>query len=272
MLKIFHVTIQLYGLRFLKINPFHLTRHVAISRRVKKSAFCSLFIFSLHNISPQYISPGFAPHILDASILIMIATGNSPALTGLPDELLIQIFNLLPSLHDVSALCLVSRRINSVADPILHKSILFEHPKHHLTFSESLATRPRRGSIIQNVRLDYPSHELSDILHHSGGSFRDGFSHAISTMSNLESLEVSVPESLLHGIGTLFNGPFDLACLKTCKSSLYNFVGQTDFNRYHVLSDRGWRVLGSPRKYPHIQSSYLGKSHHSKSETRRARF
>ena len=219
MLKIFHVTIQLYGLRFLKINPFHLTRHVAISRRVK-SPLCSLFIFFLHSKSPQYISPGFAPHILDAPKSIMRAPGSLPTLTGLPDELLIQIFNLVPSLRDVCALCLVSRRINSVADPILHKSILFEHPKHHLTFSESLVTRPRRGSVIQNVRLDYPSHELSDILHHNGGSFRDGFSHAISTMSNLESLEVSVPESLLHGIGTLFNGPFDLACLKTCKSRL----------------------------------------------------
>jgi hypothetical protein len=35
-------------------------------------------------------------------------------------------------------------------------------------------------------------------------------------MSNLEKLDISVPDVLLHGIGTLFNGPFDLACLKTC--------------------------------------------------------
>jgi hypothetical protein len=35
-------------------------------------------------------------------------------------------------------------------------------------------------------------------------------------MSNLETLDISVPVRLLHGIGTLFNGPFDLACLKTC--------------------------------------------------------
>ncbi|KAG7151543.1 hypothetical protein HYQ46_012666 [Verticillium longisporum] len=34
-------------------------------------------------------------------------------------------------------------------------------------------------------------------------------------MSNLETLDISVPVSLLHGIGQLFNGPFDLACLKS---------------------------------------------------------
>ena len=148
----------------------------------------------------------------------MIAKIITSTITGLPDELLIQIFTLLPSLRDLSALCLTSRRLSAVADPVLYKSILFDQPKHHLTFSESLVTRPRRGSIIQNVRLDYPSSELSDILHLKDGSYRiDGFSHAISTMSNLENLLVSVPESLCHGIGTLFNGPFDLACLKTCQ-------------------------------------------------------
>lgn len=147
----------------------------------------------------------------------MIARATTPTLSGLPDELLIQIFRTLPTLRDLCALCLVSWRINSVADPVLYKSILFDEPKHHLTFSQSLVARPRRGSLIQDIRLDYPSHELSDIVHLKDGSYRiDGFSHAISTMSNLENLVVSVPESLCHGIGTLFNGPFDLACLKTC--------------------------------------------------------
>jgi len=45
----------------------------------------------------------------------------------------------------------------------------------------------------------------------------DDFSYAISTMSNLENLVISVPESLCRGIGTLFNGPFDLASLKSCE-------------------------------------------------------
>jgi hypothetical protein len=35
-------------------------------------------------------------------------------------------------------------------------------------------------------------------------------------MSNLEKLDIAVPSALLHGIGSLFNGPFDLACLKYC--------------------------------------------------------
>jgi hypothetical protein len=146
----------------------------------------------------------------------MKVTSNSANLSGLPDELLILIFNLV-SQADLCSLSLVSRRLSSVADPVLYKTILFDQPKHHLTFSQSLVTRPRRGSVIHDVRLDYPSHELSDLMHLKDGSYPlDGFSHAISTMSNLEKLTVSVPESLLHGIGTLFNGPFDLACLKTC--------------------------------------------------------
>lgn len=108
--------------------------------------------------------------------------------------------------------------MNSVADPVLYKSILFDQPKHHLLFSESLVTRPRRGSLIQNVRVDFPSAEMADILCLTDTPHPiDRFSHTISTMSNLEDLVISVPESLSHGIGNLFNGPFDLACLKTCK-------------------------------------------------------
>jgi hypothetical protein len=107
--------------------------------------------------------------------------------------------------------------MNKLADPILHKSISFNAPKHHLTFTESLITRPRRGSLILNVRLEYPSHELSEFFNLGEDERVDRFSHAISTMSNLENLVVSVPESLCKGIGTLFNGPFDLACLKTCE-------------------------------------------------------
>lgn len=65
----------------------------------------------------------------------------------------------------------------------------------------------------------------------------DRFAHAISTMSNLEDLVISVPESLSRGIGTLFNGPFDLACLKTCSSptnpSRYRDI---DRNRHVILS------------------------------------
>jgi len=139
-------------------------------------------------------------------------------LGGLPDEILAEIFGYLPTLHDLCAICLVNRRFYAVADPVLYKSIRFDQPKHHLTFSESLVARPRRGSLIQNIRLEYPSHELTEILSLKDSTSRvDSFSHALSSMSNLESLTISVPESLCHGIGTLFNGPFDLAYLKTCK-------------------------------------------------------
>ncbi len=156
------------------------------------------------------------------------AGGISPArarvLGDLPDELLIQIMGSLPAQRDLCSMCLVSRRMNSVADPVLYKSILFDQPKHHLLFSESLVTRPRRGSLIQNVRVDFPSAELEDILGLTDTPHPiDRFSHTISTMSNLEDLVISVPESLSHGIGNLFNGPFDLAYLKTCKSYYLNY-------------------------------------------------
>lgn len=153
----------------------------------------------------------------------VLRSSNPRRLRDLPDELLIHILEALPSQRDLYSVCLVSRRMNSVADPVLYKSILFDQPKHHFTYSESLLTRPRRGSVIQNVRLEYPSAELSDFLHLTGSPSRiglDGFSLAISTMSNLETLDISVPQSMCRGIGTLFNGPFDLACLKSCKSSL----------------------------------------------------
>ena len=152
----------------------------------------------------------------------MHANGSPLGLGDLPDELLSQILEILPSQSDVCAMCLVNRRINSVADPILHKTILFDEPKHHFTFSESLVTRPRRGSLIRTVRLEYPSSELTDFMSMKDGSYRiDGLSHTISTMSNLENLVVSVPESLCRGLGTIFNGPFDLAYLKSCESTIH---------------------------------------------------
>jgi len=143
-------------------------------------------------------------------------------LLDLPDELLIQILSALPSQHDLFSVCLVSRRMNSLTDPVLHKSILFDQPKHHLTFSESLLTRPRRGSLIQNVRIEYPSSELSEFMfltEERGPGQVDRFSHTLSTMSNLEDLVISVPDTLCRAIGNLFNHPFDLACLKSCETT-----------------------------------------------------
>ncbi|KAF2824187.1 hypothetical protein CC86DRAFT_371573 [Ophiobolus disseminans] len=146
-------------------------------------------------------------------------------LAVLPDELLLQIFETLgrtsrKSLCNVSRL---NRKYHKLSDAVLYKSILFETPELHLTFSESLSRRPRRGSAIHEIKLSYPSSELSHLaldapVHNSylDPTRVDGLSRTLSIMSNLEKLDISVPDVLLHGIGTLFNGPFDLACLKTC--------------------------------------------------------
>ncbi|KAF1913365.1 hypothetical protein BDU57DRAFT_522250 [Ampelomyces quisqualis] len=143
----------------------------------------------------------------------------------LPDELLLQIFETLGRTSRKS-LCNVSRlnkKYHRLSDAVLYKSILFETPELHLTFSESLSRRPRRGSAIHEIKLSYPSSELSHLaldgpVHNSYLDPKrvDGLSRTLSIMSNLETLDISVPDVLLHGIGTLFNGPFDLACLKTC--------------------------------------------------------
>ncbi|KAI3395269.1 hypothetical protein diail_1623 [Diaporthe ilicicola] len=148
----------------------------------------------------------------------------------LPDNLLLLIFDTLAheNRHDICNVSLLSRKYHALADRILYRSILFESPEHHLIFSESLDRRPRRGSMIENIKLEYPSSELSHLIldsaldkqsSSSSNTFRKGvddLSRALASMSNLETLDIAVPVKLLHGIGALFNGPFDLAGLKTC--------------------------------------------------------
>lgn len=143
----------------------------------------------------------------------------------LPDKLLLLIFEMVAadSRPDLLCLSLVNKKCHAIADSVLYKNLLFDSPEQHLTFSESLDRRPRRGSIIQEVTLEYPSSELSHLIldapldrSHYQPDRIDGLSRTLSTMSNLETLDIAVPVKLLHGIGTLFNGPFDLACLKTC--------------------------------------------------------
>lgn len=58
-------------------------------------------------------------------------------LGGLPDELLQRIVDSLSSQRDLWAVCLVNRRLNKVGDPLLYRSIAFDEPHHHITFSES---------------------------------------------------------------------------------------------------------------------------------------
>ncbi|KAJ0121964.1 F-box domain-containing protein [Diaporthe amygdali] len=148
----------------------------------------------------------------------------------LPDKLLLLIFDMLAheNRHAICNVSILNRKYHALADRILYRSILFESPEHHLIFSESLDRRPRRGSMIENIKLEYPSSELSHLIldsaldkqsSTSSNTFRkgvDGLSRALASMSNLETLDIAVPVKLLHGIGALFNGPFDLAGLKTC--------------------------------------------------------
>jgi hypothetical protein len=146
-------------------------------------------------------------------------------LTILPDELLRQILEAVGRVarRDLCNVSRVNKKCHRLSDAILYKSILFETPELHLTFSESLSRRPRRGSAIHEVKLAYPSSELSRLALDAPvhGSYldptrSDSLSRTLSIMSNLEKLDISVPDVLLRGIGTLFNGPFDLACLKSC--------------------------------------------------------
>jgi hypothetical protein len=58
-------------------------------------------------------------------------------------------------------------------------------------------------------------------------------------MSNLEKLDIAVPHALLHGIGSLFNGPFDLTCLKWC--SLY----------YQTANDEYWDLRENIHIFAH---------------------
>ncbi|KAH9990076.1 hypothetical protein F4779DRAFT_610199 [Xylariaceae sp. FL0662B] len=146
-------------------------------------------------------------------------------LASLPDEVLLQILAAVgrTSKPDLCTVSRLNKRCHALADSILYKTIHFDTPEHHLTFSQSLNRRPRRGSLIIGMRLAYPGSELSHLSldlpvngsHYPPERF-DGLSRTLSTMSNLETLDIAVPDSLLHGIGTLFNGPFDLACLKSC--------------------------------------------------------
>ena len=136
----------------------------------------------------------------------------------LPDNLLLHLFEILGNISK-RELCSVSRlnkRYHQLGDAVLYKSLLLETPEFHLTFSESLGRRPRRGSAIYEVKLSYPSSELSQLALEAPLRKHYDPSHSLSRMTNLEKLDISLPDVLLHGIGNLFNGPFDLACLKTC--------------------------------------------------------
>ncbi|KAL8284545.1 hypothetical protein RB600_009111 [Gaeumannomyces tritici] len=145
-------------------------------------------------------------------------------LAALPREVLLRILEVVgaESKRDLCSVSRLNRHYHAAADSVLYKEIQFDKPEHHLRFSQSLGRRPRRGSLIVGVRLEYPASHVSHISldvpvhgwHHE--RLDEGVTRTISAMSNLEMLDIAVPDTLLHGVGSLFNGPFDLACLKSC--------------------------------------------------------
>ncbi|KAH7160492.1 F-box domain-containing protein, partial [Dactylonectria estremocensis] len=147
-------------------------------------------------------------------------------LTPFPDKLLVRIFEAVgeASKHDLCTVSRLNHRYHALADAVLYKTVHFLTPELHILFSESLKRRPRRGSIIHGIKLAYPAPELStgDQTKHLDTRQVDTLPQIISTMSNLEVLDIEVPDKLLHGMGHLFNGPFDLACLKECTLSYSN--------------------------------------------------
>ncbi|KAI1820594.1 hypothetical protein F4861DRAFT_522460 [Xylaria intraflava] len=197
-------------------------------------------------------------------------------LAELPDALLAQIFEIVACIspRDLCSVSRVNKAWHDVADSILYKDVHFEKPEHHLVFGESLTRRERRGSAIQYANLEYPTSELSHLSlnghianSHYAPSHFDSLSRTISTMSNLQELEISVPVTLLHGIGALFNGPFDLACLKSCslfyqcpdnaywdlRENIHIFAHptlETLFIRRAKLDYRGFDFMERPHELP----------------------
>ena len=163
-------------------------------------------------------------------------------LCRLPDNVLIRVFEIAGSISktDLYHIALLNKKYHSIVDTILYEKVHFNGPGLPHIFNESLNRRPRRGSAIQDITLEYPSSELSELLkvgtnveHHYDVTPRENsLSRALSVMSNLKNLTISVPVTLAHGIGTLFNGPFDLACLKTC-----TLFYQTAGDEYWDLQD-----------------------------------
>ncbi|KAH6666520.1 hypothetical protein F5X68DRAFT_217227 [Plectosphaerella plurivora] len=162
----------------------------------------------------------------------------------LPDKVLLRLFEVVSwaSKRDLCNVSRLNKHYHGLADAILYQTVHFLTPELHLIFSESLSRRPRRGSAIQDIKLAYPASELESLISDGpihGARLNDdppqrfeNLARTISAMSNLETLDVAVPDNLLHGIGQLFNGPFDLACLKSC-----TLFYQTKNNEYWDLRE-----------------------------------
>ncbi|KAK2068333.1 hypothetical protein P8C59_002975 [Phyllachora maydis] len=153
-------------------------------------------------------------------------------LSALPDDILAQIFELVGrfSRRQLVNVSRLNQRAHAIVDRILYKDIiLFGAPQHHVVFAESLRRRPRRASLITTVALVFappsppspPPLSPTSLSPVGAGDAVPAHVHmtvspALSAMSNLQTLTVDVPDTLLHSIGSLFNGPFDLPSLTRC--------------------------------------------------------
>ncbi|XWW95606.1 hypothetical protein V2A60_003571 [Cordyceps javanica] len=179
--------------------------------------------------SSSSLSPSSSPSSSSPSMAV-ITRPRRPSVAGdllakLPNAVVVKIFEAIAdvSKHDICTVSRLNRHYHTLADAVLYKTVHFLTPELHFIFGQSLGRRPRRGSAIHEIKLAYPASQLSDLVsqlpvrHARDKSLPfDSLSQTISTMSNLVTLDIAVPEALLHGIGQLFNGPFDLACLQTC--------------------------------------------------------
>jgi hypothetical protein len=181
----------------------------------------------------------------------------------LPEKILLLILGMM-SRSDLCSASRLSKRYHSLADTVLYKTVQFLTPELHLIFSESLNHRPRRGSAIQDVKLAYPASTLSSLISDTTLP-SNSLSQTISRMSNLETLDLAVPVTLLHSVGHLFNSPFDLACLKSCtlfyqdqddrywdlQENIYIFAHptlETLVIKRAKLNERGFDAIESPHE------------------------
>ncbi|OAA67632.1 hypothetical protein ISF_03808 [Cordyceps fumosorosea ARSEF 2679] len=188
---------------------------------------------------PSLSSPPSHPSSSSSSspimaVVIQADRPRRPSVAGdlfakLPTAVIVKIFETIDdnSKRDICSVSRLNRRYHTLADAVLYKTVHFLTPQLHFIFGESLSRRPRRGSAIHEIKLAYPASQLSDMVSRlpvngTRNSYDrslpfDSLSSTISRMSNLVTLDIAVPNALLHGIGQLFNGPFDLACLQTCR-------------------------------------------------------
>ncbi|QPC62806.1 hypothetical protein HYE67_005037 [Fusarium culmorum] len=204
------------------IKTWKEAREILIGIVWPKSAFTHAHTTWLHCLSPNkvHLKGAIVKSILyRVTDMVAIHPVHQPGapidlLARCPDLLIVSILETLPK-HDLCSVSRLNKRYHALADAVLYNTVQWLKPELHLIFSQSLSRRPRRGSAIEEVKLAYPASEITRLISDTLEPM-SSVSQTISTMSNLKTLDIAVPVGLLHSIGNLFNGPFDLACLQSC--------------------------------------------------------